>query len=311
MRVLVTGARGMLGSSIAQAVRTGRSGDELVEVGRAEVDLRDRAAVVELVARVRPDVVVHAAARVGGIAAKLAQPTRYLLENVEIDTAVIGAAVAAEVTELHYIGSAARYPEAAAQPITESALLTGALEDANEGYGIAKIVGERLCAYASRQYGYAYRTAVPSNLYGPNDDFTESHGHLVAAALGKVHAAREAGDATVTVWGDGTARREFTYAPDLASWVSAQLGALDAWPEALNLGVGSDHSIADYYRVAAEVVGFDGELVYDTTKPSGVPARLLDSSAARALGWAPATTLADGMAATYESFLTSDRRGAR
>jgi GDP-L-fucose synthase len=301
----------MLGSSIAQAWRTRRPDEELVEVTRAEVDLRDRDAVARLIARVRPDAIVHAAARVGGIAAKLAEPTRYLLENVELDSAVIGAAIAADVPELLYIGSAASYPEAAPQPIREAALLTGALEDANEGYGIAKIVGARLCAYASRQYGYAYRTAVPSNLYGPGDDFSASHGHLVAAALGKVHAAHEAGDSSVSVWGDGTARREFTYSPDLAAWVVDQIGLLDAWPPELNLGVGEDHTIAEYYRIAADIVGFTGGLAYDHGKPSGVPARLLDSSAARALGWAPTTSLADGMAATYDSFLTSDRRGAR
>ena len=301
----------MLGSSIAEAWHRLRPDDELVALTRDDLDLRDRARVDRLFGELRPDAVIHAAAKVGGISAKLANPTDYLLDNLEIDSSVFQAAIRNEVPELLYIGSAAVYPAEVGQPIPESALLSGRLESANEGYGIAKLAGQKLAEYASAQYGFSYRTALPSNLYGPNDDFSPSHGHLIAAAIGKVHSAMVAGDPSVGVWGDGTARREFTYAPDLASWLVLQLGRLATWPSALNLGVGHDNSIAEYYRVALDVVGFSGELEFDASKPAGVPQRLLDSSAARALGWDPATPLRDGMASAYDSYLNSETRGPR
>lgn len=305
MRVLLTGAGGMLGRGIADAWARLRPSDQLVGVTRREVDLRDHAAVVDLMREVRPDAVIHAAAVVGGIAAKVAEPTPYLLENLALDSSVLRASLAAEVPELLYIGSAAIYPESASQPIREDAVLTGALESANEGYALAKIAAGKVCEYASRQYGYAYRVAAPSNLYGPGDDFTLGHGHLVAAAIAKVHAAKAAGDHTVSIWGDGRARREFTFSVDLAEWLVGQIGTLSSWPTLLNLGTGDDHSITEYYEVARQVVGWDGEFVFDTSKPSGVGRRLLDSSRARALGWAPSTPLTEGMRSSYESFLAA------
>lgn len=310
MRVLLTGARGMLGSSIAAAFAR-RPDVELLPLGRADLDLLDADATAARVAQLAPDAVVHAAARVGGIAAKLAAPTGYLLDNLRIDTSLIAAAIRAGVPELLYVGSAAVYPAETSQPIPESAMLTGALEPANEGYGLAKIAGQRLCALASAEHGVAYRTVVPSNLYGPNDDFAAGSAHLIAAALAKTDAAKRDGAESVGVWGDGTARREFSYAPDLADWLAGQVGRLRDWPDAVNVGSGDDRTVAEYYRVASEVVGFDGRLEFDQTKPSGVPRRLLDSGVARSLGWRPTTDLVDGMAAVYEAFLTAERRDAR
>ena len=307
MRLLLTGANGMLGSSIADSWRSQRPDDELFAVTRADADLRDPAAVRDLVDRVAPDAIVHAAAVVGGIAAKIAEPTPYLADNVAIDSSILHAAIDARVPELLYLSSAAIYPEAADQPIGESALLTGPLEAANEGYGLAKIAGGKVCEYASRQYGLAYRAVAPSNLYGPNDDYSLGHGHLIAATLAKVHEAKARGADSVTIWGDGTARREFTYAPDLASWLVSQVGALRDWPPLLNVGVGADHTITEYYEAAAAVVGFDGRFEFDLSKPSGAPRRLLDSSRARDLGWQPTTDLADGMAACYRQFLATAR----
>ncbi|MCW4385018.1 NAD-dependent epimerase/dehydratase family protein [Salinibacterium sp. SYSU T00001] len=305
MRVVVTGAAGMLGSSIVQQWDTIRPGDELVALTRAEVDLRDAAATAEAIASIRPDSIIHAAARVAGITEKLERPASFLQENIQLDSSVISAAIAAEVPEFLYISSGAIYPAEVEQPIVEERLLAGPLEGANEGYALAKITGTKLCEYTSRQYGWAYRAAVPSNLYGPGDDFRPGRAHLVASTIAKAHAAVRAGDDTVSVWGDGTARREFTYAPDLAAWLISQVGALEAWPAMLNLGVGVDHSIRDYYEAAARAVGFGGEFEYDTTKPSGVMQRLLDSSRARALGWDPSTTLDDGYAASYAAYLAA------
>lgn len=301
----------MLGSSLAEAWRLRRPDDELIVLGRQEVDLRDRAATAEAIRAARPDAVIHAAAKVGGIAAKLASPTTYLLDNLQIDSSVIGGALEAGVPELLYIGSAAVYPEQVEQPIREESVLTGTLESANEGYAIAKIAGQKLCEYASRQFGHAYRVALPSNLYGPNDDFSATGGHLIAAALDKAHTARVSGSPSIQVWGDGSARREFTYSADLADWLVGQVGSLATWPAVLNVGVGEDASIAELHRIAAEVVGFEGELAFDTTKPSGVARRLLDSSRARELGWTAPTSLRDGMAAVYDSYLNSERRGPR
>lgn len=308
VRVLLTGAQGMLGSGIADQWRLSRPGDDLLPVTRADVDLRDDAAVRSLIDRTAPDAIIHAAAVVGGISAKLAEPTPYLLENLAIDSSVLRAALAAGVPELLYLSSAAIYPEAATQPIREDALLTGPLEHANEGYALAKIAAGKACEYASRQFGYSYRVVAPSNLYGPNDDYSPVQGHLIAAALAKVHSAHESGAPSVSIWGDGSARREFTYAPDLARWLVSQIGSLSGWPALLNVGTGTDHSIAEYYDTARAVVGYSGDFDYDLSKPAGVPQRLLNSSRARELGWAPTTGLVEGMTECYRQFINTSRQ---
>lgn len=295
----------MLGSSIAAEWYAQRPLDELIVATRADVDLRDREQTQAFFTASRPDAIIHTAAKVGGIQAKLAQPTSYLLDNLLLDASVLSAAIALEVPELLYVSSAAIYPADVRQPIVESDLLGGPLEAANEGYSLAKIAAGKVCEYASRQFGFRYRAVAPSNLYGPNDDYSLGHGHLVAAAIAKIHVAKVAGSPTVEVWGDGTARREFTYVEDLAQWLVSQIGALQDWPDVLNLGCGIDHSIAEYYEVAKKVVGYSGSFIFDTTKPSGVPQRLLDSTRARELGWNPQTPLEIGMAASYDTFLSS------
>jgi GDP-L-fucose synthase len=305
MRVVLTGGGGMLGTSIARSWHARRPHDELVVLTRDDVDLTDRAATTDAIARLAPDAVVHAAAKVGGISAKVAQPVPYLLDNLLIDTSVLSGAIAAGVPELLYVSSGAVYPQDVAQPIAESTILTGVLESANEGYAIAKIAGGALCEYASRQFGYAYRAVAPSNLYGPYDDYSPGRAHLIASAIAKIHQAMESGSDAVEIWGDGTARREFTYVADLADWLVGQIGRLDAWPALVNAGCGIDHSIAEYYEAAARVMGYEGRFEFDPSKTAGVPQRLLDSSTARGLGWAPMTTLDAGIAASYSAFLTS------
>lgn len=304
MRVMLTGGAGMLGRSLTEAWHAQRPEDELRVVTRQDVDLRDREATRSLVAEIRPDAVVHAAARVGGIAAKLAAPLDYLRDNLLLDQSLIGAAIELGVPELLYVGSAAVYPERCDRPFVETDVLSGPMEPANEGYAIAKLAGGKLCEYASRQHGLAYRVVVPSNLYGEHDHFGSGGAHMIAAALTKVHRAKQSGAATVEIWGDGTARREFTWAGDVAAWLVGQVGRLESWPALLNLGVGVDHSVSEYYAAAREAVGWTGEFVHDLDKPSGTPRRLLDSSAARALGWDPRTSLADGMATAYRKLLS-------
>ena len=295
----------MLGRSIASQVAAQRSGDQLITLTRKDVDLRDKAATRAFMEQAKPDAIIHAAAKVGGIGAKLAEPTIFLLDNLLLDSSVLSAAIDLRVPDFLYVGSAAVYPAEYDHPFVEDDMLTGHLEGANEGYAVSKIAAIKLCEYVTRQYGLNYKSVLPSNLYGIHDHFELSNAHLVAATLAKVHEAKRDGSDTVSVWGDGTARREFTYSVDIAAWLVEQIDKLEAWPSTLNLGWGSDYSVAEYYEAAKEVVGFEGALEFDTSKPSGVPQRLLDSSAARALGWSPTTTLRDGMAATYADYLTT------
>ena len=308
MRLLVTGAAGMLGQNLVEQLASQRADVEVIPVTRDSVDLTDKAATRALFERERPDAIIHAAAKVNGIAAKLAAPTDYLLDNLLIDSSVLSAAIDLRVPELLYIGSAAVYPAAYERPFTEADLLGGPLEDANEGYALSKIAAIKTCEYATRQYGLAYKAALPSNLYGVHDHFPLESAHLVAATLVKVHQAKEAGSDEILVWGDGTARREFTFCGDLAEWIAGQIGSLELWPDRLNLGFGTDHAVRTFYEVAQDVVGYSGKLVFDTSKPSGVPQRLIDSSPARALGWNPRTTIEEGMAATYADFLATSAK---
>jgi len=310
VKVVLTGSAGLLGSALARSWRAARPGDELVALTRDDVDLTDAAATRAVFAGHAPDAVIHAAAYVAGISDKVRSPDGFLATNLRIDDAVFGASVAARVPEFLYISSAAAYPADAAQPIPESALLTGPLEPANEGYGLAKAVGTRRCAYVSAEHGWAYRAALPSNLYGPGDDFRPGRAHLVASAIAKARDAVVSGAETIEVWGDGTALREFTYAPDLAAWLVTQLGRLSTWPELLNVGSGVEATVREYYEHAATAAGFSGTLVFDPQRPSGVAKRLLDSTVARSLGWAPTTSWREGFAATHTDLLTSNRAAA-
>ncbi|WP_438353533.1 NAD-dependent epimerase/dehydratase family protein [Microbacterium sp. CJ88] len=309
MHVLLTGGGGMLASSIAEAWASRRPDDALTVLSRRDVDLKDAAATRSAISAAAPDTVIHTAAFVGGIGDKTARPLPYLLDNLRIDASVLDAVVAEEVPGYLYTASAAAYPASAPNPIVEDALFAGRLEPANEGYGLAKLAGLTAVGYAARQTGRAYRAILPSNLYGPRDTFDPTRSHLIASTIFKAHSAREAGSDQVEVWGDGTARREFTYAPDLAAWIADAIDDLADWPVHMNVGAGVDHSIRDFYEIAAATVGFDGELAFDPTKPSGVPQRLIDSTLARQHGWAPRTDIREGMAACYASFLARTATG--
>lgn len=305
MRVAVTGARGMLGTALIRAWRKNHPDDEVVGITRAEADLRDHNATRSVLAEVAPDLVLHAAAKVGGIGANIAAPTEFLVDNLSIDANVIGGAREADVADLIYFGSSCMYPRDYRQPLVESDMLRAPLEPTNEGYALAKITGAKHCEYASRQYGVNYRAVIPSNLYGPNDHYGSAASHLVAAAIHKAHVAKETKAEFVDVWGDGTARREFTYVDDVANWIATAASGLKEWPMLLNIGLGVDHSVREYYEYALEAVDYECALKFDPTKPAGMHQKLMDSSLAAQFGWAPRTDVRNGMATAYAAHIRS------
>ena len=270
---------------------------------RADGDLTDAAATRAVVARVQPDIILHTAARVGGIAANIADPSGYLMDNLLIDSSILKSAVDLGVKRFVYFGSSCMYPRNYRQPLVEGDVLAAPLEPTNEGYALSKIVAAKYCAYVSAQYGLDYRVIIPSNLYGPDDDYSLGHGHLVAAALAKVHAAKVAGTPTIDVWGEGTARREFTYVGDLADWLVSHLEDIGSWPEMMNVGFGRDHSVLEYYQAAMNVVGYQGNLVTDAGKPAGMHQKLMSSAVASQFGWNPQTEVIDGMRRAYARYL--------
>lgn len=301
MRVLLTGGGGMVGRALARTL--GSHLDlTLLTPPRSELNLLDGAATRRWFKQERPDAVIHAAGRVGGIADNIRDPLAYLRDNTAIGINVIGAALDVGMPRLLNIGSSCMYPRDWRQPLVEEDLLQGGLEPTNEGYALAKLMAERLCRYAAAE-GRAYRTIIPSNLYGPHDHFEADRAHLVAAAIAKVHRAKANSAPSVEVWGNGTARREFTYVDDLASWLCDVLPRLEELPVAVNAGCGTDHSVREFYDLICDVVGYDGVLTFDTRRPAGMQQKLMDSSRAAAAGWAPATTLADGVRKTYAWYL--------
>jgi len=305
MKILITGATGMLGRALTEAWRELSRDDKIIGITRAEVDLRDARGVSKAFEQIAPDVVVHTAARVGGIGANVAQPAEFLSDNLRMDTSVISAAMGVGVKQFVYLGSSCMYPRDYRQPLVESDILQAPLEPTNEGYAIAKIAGAKLCAYTSRERGVDYRVIIPSNLYGPHDHFGSTASHLVAAALHKAHVAKQSGDSAIDVWGDGTARREFTYVGDLAGWIAENIGKVAEWPEMMNVGIGKDYSVREFYEAALRAVDYRAELRFDPSKPAGMMRKLMDSSLAKQHGWDPRTDIDEGMVCTYTRYLES------
>lgn len=294
-RVFVAGHRGMLGAALVR--RLAGEHCALLTIGREELDLTDQIAVRQWLARARPDVVLIAAASGGGVLAHRDRPAEFLHDNLMIAANLIDGAHRADVARLLFVGSSAVYPQHAAQPIAEEALLTGPLDPGHQGYAVAKIAGLTLVQTMRRQYGRDYLTVLPTNLYGPGADFSESGSHVVPALIRKVEAARRSGGG-VTVWGTGTPLRELLHVDDCADACLFLLGHYsDAMP--INLGSGDEVSILQLTRLICEIAGFDGEITHDLSKPDGVSRRRLDGSRLAALGWRPRVGLRDGLARTY------------
>ena len=296
----IAGHRGMVGSAILRRL-TDDGFTNLLTRGRADLDLTDRAATFAFFEQTRPEVVVLAAARVGGILANSTRPVDFLSENLQIQVNVLDAALGVGVRRLLFLGSSCIYPKFAPQPITEDALLTGPLEPTNDAYAIAKIAGILQVQAVRRQYGLPWISAMPTNLYGPGDNFSPTSSHVLPAMIRRYDEARAAGDPSVTNWGSGRPRREFLHVDDLAGACVHLLEHFDG-PQQVNVGTGEDHTIAEIAGMVAAATGYQGETRWDTTKPDGTPRKLLDVGSLRGTGWQPTVTLADGIAATVDWF---------
>ncbi len=299
-RIWVAGHRGMVGSAVLR--RLAQEDAEVLTVGRDELDLREQAAVQRWVARMRPDVILLAAAKVGGILANSSFPADFLYDNLVIATNIVHAAHLAGVDRLVFLGSSCIYPKFASQPIREDALLTGPLEPTNEWYAIAKIAGIKLCQAYRKQFGRRYISVMPCNLYEQNDNFDLATSHVLPALIRKFHEAKEAGKNEVVIWGSGTPLREFLYVDDLADAVVFLMDHYDG-DEPMNCGTGTDVTIRELAEIVGRVVGFKGALVFDPSKPDGTPRKLMDSSRLKALGWRPKTSLESGIAEVYRWFV--------
>ena len=301
-RVFVAGHRGMVGSAIVR--RLASEGCEVLTAGRADLDLKDQRATREWMAQARPDVVIVAAAKVGGILANDSFPADFLYDNLMIEANLIEAAFRSEAAKLLFLGSSCIYPKFADQPIREEALLTGPLEPTNEWYAIAKIAGIKLCQAYRRQHGADFISAMPTNLYGPGDNFDLSSSHVLPALIRKAHEAKLANAASFEIWGSGTPRREFMHVDDLADACVFLLQNYSG-AEPVNVGFGSDIAIGEVADLVARVVGFAGSVSRDASKPDGTPRKLMDSSRLAALGWSARIGLEEGIADAYRHFLVN------
>ena len=298
--IFVAGHRGMVGSAIHGKLRDDGF-SKVIGRTRRELDLLDRAAVRAFFEKERPSIVIDAAAKVGGILANNEQPAEFLLQNLTIQNNLIEAAADFGTRKLLFLGSSCIYPKMAPQPIPESALLTGPLEPTNDAYAIAKIAGIKLCQSYAREYGKNFISGMPTNLYGPHDNYDLHNSHVLPAFIRKVHEAKQAGAKSITVWGTGTPRREFLHTTDLAEACVFLLENYNE-PDLVNIGCGEDVTIRELAETVCDVLGFDGTLEFDTTKPDGTPRKLLDISKIKSLGWSPRIPLREGIADAYRWF---------
>ena len=300
-KVYVAGHRGLVGSALVRALEAAGAG-EVIGWSSAELDLRDRDATFDAISQARPDIVIDAAAKVGGIMANSTYPVEFLRDNALIQTNVMDAAHAIDVDRLLFLGSSCIYPRHATQPIRESSLMTGPLEPTNQAYAMAKISGIFYIEAHRTQYGRHWISAMPTNLYGPGDNFDLQSSHVLPAFIRRFHEAKVSGAASVTVWGTGAPRREFLHVDDLAAACLMLLEHYDS-EQTINVGCGQDLPIRELAQTVADVVGFTGAIQWDASKPDGMPRKLLDTSRITELGWRPRISLRDGLASTYQWYL--------
>lgn len=308
-KIYVAGHRGMVGSAIIRELR--RQGyNNIITRTHSELDLTDQRAVNEFFAQEKPEYVFLAAAKVGGIIANSSAPADFMYQNMMLEMNVIHAAWKNGVKKLEFLGSSCIYPRLAPQPMPESCLLTSSLEQTNEAYALAKISGLKYCEYLNRQYGTDFISVMPTNLYGPNDNYHPEHSHVLPALIRRFHEAKESGAESVTCWGDGSPFREFLYVDDLANLCVFLMNNYSG-NETVNAGTGKEITIRQLTETVAEIVGYKGRIEWDTTKPNGTPRKLLDVSKATALGWTYSTELPDGIRLAYADFLSNPMRAER
>lgn len=307
LRVFLTGGNGLVGRNLREHPSIGNH--DLIAPGSAELNLRDFDAVSRYLRDCRPDIVIHAAGKVGGIQANLSEPVKFLVENLDMGRNIVLAAHLAGVRQFLNLGSSCMYPRGHSEPLREEMVLQGQLEPTNEGYALAKVVTMRLCEYIARQdRSYAYKTLIPCNLYGRHDKFDPAFSHLVPAIIYKIHKAMTDGEPEVEIWGDGNARREFMYAGDLADAVIRAVVEFDALPPCMNVGLGFDYSINEYYQAAAEVMGYSGKFVHNLDRPVGMARKLVSVDRMKAWGWAARHDLHQGIEKTCQYYLKEYRR---
>ena len=309
MKLFITGHRGMVGAALLREAEALRSGDELVLRTRKELDLTDQRAVFDFLASEEPDQVIVAAAKVGGIHANGTYPAEFLYENLAIAANLVHGSYLAGVKRLLFLGSSCIYPKAAPQPMPESCLLSSPLEPTNEAYAVAKIAGLKLCQHYRAQYGVMFHSAMPTNLYGPGDNYHSENSHVIPALLRRFHEAKEGGDEEVVIWGSGTPKREFLHVNDLAKACFHLLESEDPcdW---INVGSGREVSILELATAIARTVGYAGQIKTDPSKPDGTPRKLMDASQLRASGWQPTISLEEGLRETYQCFLLELEEGS-
>ena len=307
--IFVAGHRGMVGNAIhRRLLKDGFT--RVIGRTRSELDLLDRRSVREFFEQERPSIVIDAAAKVGGILANNEQPVEFLLQNLTIQNNLIEAAADTGARKLLFLGSSCIYPKMAPQPISEDSLLTGPLEPTNDAYAIAKIAGIKLCQSYARQYGKNFISGMPTNLYGPHDNYDLHNSHVLPAFIRKVHEAKQAGAKSITVWGTGTPRREFLHTDDLADACLFLLENYDQ-PDLVNIGYGEDVTIRELAETVSDVLGFNGSLEFDASKPDGTPRKLLDISKIKSLGWSPKIPLREGIADAYDWFIKNQSTARR
>jgi len=299
-KLFIAGHRGMVGTALVrEAEKLG--GFQLVSTTRDQLDLCDQAAVFDFLAKEKPDILIIAAAKVGGIHANSTYPADFIYENLTIAANLVEGSRRAAVPRVLFLGSSCIYPKMAPQPMTEDCLLTSPLESSNEAYAIAKIAGLKLCQHYRAQHGLMYHSAMPTNLYGPGDNYHPENSHVIPALIRRFHEAKERGDASVTIWGTGTPHREFLHTDDLAA-ACFHLLSLDSPPDWVNVGVGEDVTIFELASLVAKTVGFTGEILTDPSKPDGTPRKLMDISKIKTTGWSPIVPFETGLAAAYLDF---------
>jgi GDP-L-fucose synthase len=302
MRILLTGGGGMVGRNLLEHPCI--EDFEVLAPRSSELDLRDFNAIQKYLSESKPDLIIHAAGKVGGIQVNIREPVGFLLDNLDMGRNIVWASRQAGIKRLINLGSSCMYPRNHSEPLSEEMILKGELEPTNEGYALAKVTTARLCDYITREdSSFQYKTLIPCNIYGRFDKFDPAHSHLLPAIIHKIHTAKINNDSNVEIWGDGTARREFMYSGDLSDAIMQALRKFDSLPLNMNVGLGQDHSINEYYHAVAAVMGYSGQFVHDTTKPVGMARKLVNIERQTLWGWKPHHTLQEGIEKTYSYYM--------